>query len=150
MRFSWTGLILAPLLVPAMLSAALASSFQGDRPVLVFLLLTGPGVHRVLRHHDIPLPALPVSTLFVATNDELQGLPAGTGAGRGGVRAADVVRLEKQRLRFWPTDRELLGVLRALAADPLTAIYPLAGLITAALYWWLGTWRRGRSISAPE
>jgi len=31
------------------------------------------------------------------------------------------------------------------AADPLTAMFPLAGLITAGLYWWLGTWRRGRS-----
>jgi hypothetical protein len=39
MRFSWTGLILAPLLVPVMFSAALLSSFQGDRPVLMFLLL---------------------------------------------------------------------------------------------------------------
>jgi hypothetical protein len=30
------------------------------------------------------------------------------------------------------------------AADPFTAIYPLAGLVTAGLYWWLGTWRRDR------
>jgi hypothetical protein len=36
------------------------------------------------------------------------------------------------------------------AADPFNAIYPLAGLITAGLYWWLGTWRRGRSIPAQE
>src|SRR5438105_14225000 len=42
MRFSWTGLILAPLLVPVMFSAALLSSFQGDRPVLLFLLLLAP------------------------------------------------------------------------------------------------------------
>jgi hypothetical protein len=39
MRFTWTGLILAPLLVPVMFSAALLSSFQGGRPVLSFLLL---------------------------------------------------------------------------------------------------------------
>jgi hypothetical protein len=38
MRFSWTGLILAPLLVPVRFSSALQSSF-GDRPVLLFLLL---------------------------------------------------------------------------------------------------------------
>src|SRR5258708_31791317 len=64
----------------------------------------GPGLHRVLRHHDIPLPALPVSTLVVAANDGLQGLPAGTGAGRGGVRAADVDGVEEQRPRFRPAD----------------------------------------------
>jgi hypothetical protein len=74
----------------------------------------GPGLHRVLRHHDIPLPALPVSALFVAADDGLQGLPAWLGAGRGGVRAADVDGLEEQRPRFRPADRELPGVLRAL------------------------------------
>ena len=42
MRFSWTGLILAPLLVPLILSAALLSFFQGDRPVLLFLILLVP------------------------------------------------------------------------------------------------------------
>ena len=31
------------------------------------------------------------------------------------------------------------------AADPMNAIYPLAGLVTAGLYWWLGTWRQDRS-----
>jgi hypothetical protein len=94
---SWTGLILAPLLVPVTFSAVLQSSFQGDRPVLLFLLLLD--LHRVLQHHDIPLPALPVSTLFVAANDKLQGLPAGTVAGCGGVRTADVVMAQEVAAR---------------------------------------------------
>jgi len=42
MRFSWTGLIRAPLLVPVVFSAALQSSFQADRPLLLFLLLLTP------------------------------------------------------------------------------------------------------------
>ena len=42
-----------------------------------------------------------------------------------------------------PTENFLVFFLR-WAADPLTAVYPLAGLVTAGLYWWLGTWRRGR------
>ena len=33
------------------------------------------------------------------------------------------------------------------AADPLTAVFPLAGLVTAGLYWWLGTWRRDRAAA---
>jgi hypothetical protein len=37
-----------------------------------------------------------------------------------------------------------LAFFLRLAADPLTAIYPLAGLMTSALYWWLTTSRRGR------
>jgi hypothetical protein len=32
------------------------------------------------------------------------------------------------------------------AADPVTALFPLAGLITAGLYWWLGKPRTGRSV----
>src|SRR5437660_1505311 len=70
----------------------------------VVSVTAGPGLHRVLRHHDTALSALPVSALVVAANDELQGLPAGTGAGRGGVRAADVDGVGEQRPRFWPTD----------------------------------------------
>ncbi len=32
------------------------------------------------------------------------------------------------------------------AADPVTALFPLAGLITAGLYWWLGKRRTGPSV----
>ncbi len=42
---------------------------------------------------------------------------------------------------------------RGLAAYPLRAMcerLAMRGLITAGLYWWLGTWRRGRSIPAQE
>jgi hypothetical protein len=42
-----------------------------------------------------------------------------------------------------PTESFLAFSLR-WAADPFTAIYPLAGLTTSGLYWWLATWRRGR------
>ena len=42
MRFSWTGLILAPLLVPLMFSAALLGLLEGEWPVLLFLLLLVP------------------------------------------------------------------------------------------------------------
>jgi hypothetical protein len=34
------------------------------------------------------------------------------------------------------------------AADPFTAIYPLAGLMTSGLYWWLATRRGARP--APQ
>jgi hypothetical protein len=39
MRFSWTGLILAPVLVPLLLSAVLMNVFGGDQPVLAFLIM---------------------------------------------------------------------------------------------------------------
>ena len=43
MRFSWTGLILAPLLVPVLVSGVWLSSFQEDQPWLLFLLLLAFG-----------------------------------------------------------------------------------------------------------
>ena len=42
MRFTWTGLILAPLLVPTIFSAAMLSSFHQSNPGLVFLILMVP------------------------------------------------------------------------------------------------------------
>ncbi len=48
-----------------------------------------------------------------------------------------------------PTESFLVFFVRS-AADPFAAISPLAGLITAGLYWWLGTWRRGRSIAVRK
>jgi hypothetical protein len=55
-------------------------------------------------------------------------------------------------LMFWmgsgpdsgsPTENFLVFFVR-WAADPLAAVLPFAGLMTAGLYWWLGTWRRDR------
>src|ERR1700704_5347827 len=34
-------------------------------------------------------------------------------------------------------------------SGPLTAVFPLAGLITAGLYWWPVAQQRGRSIPSP-
>jgi hypothetical protein len=41
----------------------------------------------------------------------------------------------------FPTENFLVFFVR-WAADPLPAIYPVAGLVTAGFYRWLGTWRR--------
>lgn len=40
-----------------------------------------------------------------------------------------------------PTESFWVFFLR-WAADPITALYPMAGLVTAGVYWWLVTWRR--------
>jgi len=149
MRFSWTGLILAPLLVPVLFSAALLS-FEGDRPLLMFLILLVPscivsyGTTIFLFLPSLFLLSLwrPLTTFRVC----LLGLVLG---------AAVLVPVT---LMLWkgsgpdsgPPTEGFLEFFVRWAIDPLTAIFPLAGLITAGLYWWLGTWRRGRPIPAPE
>jgi hypothetical protein len=47
-----------------------------------------------------------------------------------------------------PTESFLVFFVR-WSADPPTAMFPLAGLITARLYWWLVTKRRGWSVPSP-
>ena len=48
-----------------------------------------------------------------------------------------------------PTESFFAFFVHSLA-DPFTAVMPLAGLMTAGLYWWLGTRQQARSISAPD
>jgi hypothetical protein len=42
-----------------------------------------------------------------------------------------------------PTENPLVFMLR-FGADPTMAVYPVAGLVTAGLYWWLATRHGGR------
>ena len=46
-----------------------------------------------------------------------------------------------------PTESFLVFLVR-WAADPMTAVFPLAGLMTAGLYWWMVKQRRGRPMPA--
>jgi hypothetical protein len=141
MRFSWTGLLLAPFLVPLLFSAAFLSL---SSPVLSFLILMIPGC--IISYGTtifLFLPALFVVSLrrpLTTLNVGLLGLVLG---------AAVFVPVT---LMAWkgsgpdsgpPTENFLVFFVR-WAADPVTAVFPLAGLVTAWLYWWLGTWRRGR------
>jgi hypothetical protein len=150
MRFTWTGLILAPLLVPVIFSVAFLSMSQADRPVLVFLLLLVPGC--IVSYGATIFLFLPclflLSLLRPMTGFKvcLLGLVLG---------AAVFVPLTWMDWKSSGTDsgpptETFLAFSVRWAADPFNAIYPLAGLITAALYWWLGTRRRGRSMPAQE
>jgi len=103
MRFSWTGLILAPLLVPVMFSALL-SSLPGDRPALLFLLLLAPGC--IVSYGTTIFLFLPCLFLFSLWRPmtSLKVCLLGLVLGAAGVRTADVDGLEEQRPRFWPTN----------------------------------------------
>ena len=149
MRFSWTGLILAPLL-PAMFSAALMGIFQTDRPVLAFLILLIPGC--IVSYGTtifLFLPCLFLLSLWRPITGFkvcVLGLVLG---------AAVIVPLtwmdwKSSGVDSGPPTESFLDFFVRWVADPFMAIYPLAGLITAGLYWWLGTWRRGRSMPAQE
>ena len=150
MRFTWTGLILAPLLVPVMFSATFVSLSGGAWPLVGFLILLVPGC--IVSYGTtifLFLPCLFLLSLWRPMTGFkvcLLGLLLG---------AAVFVPLT---LMEWkssgpdsgPPTESFLGFFVRWAADPFTAICPLAGLITAGLYWRLGTRQRGRSMPAQE
>ena len=148
MRFSWSGLILVPLLVPVIFSAAMLSFLQGSNPALTFLVLLAPGC--VVSYGATVFLFLPCLFLLSLSQQMtgfkvcLLGLVLG---------AAMLVPLTWMAWRSsgpdsGPPIENFFVFLLRWAADPTTALFPLAGLITAGVYWWLGTRRAGRSIPA--
>ena len=153
MRFSWTGLILAPLLVPmvfSMIGAAMLSSPQeGGNPALGFLVLLIPGC--VISYGATIFLLLPSLFLLSLWRPVTAFRACLVGLLLGALVFVPLTWLE------WkssgpdsgpPTENFLVFFVR-WTADPLTAMFPLAGLITAGLYWRLVTQRRGRSIPSP-
>jgi hypothetical protein len=149
MRFTWNGLILAPLLVPVMFSAALLSSFQGDRPLLAFLLLLAPGC--IVSYGTTIFLFLPCLFLLTLWRPVTGFKVCLLGLALGAVVFVPLTWMEWKSSGpdSGPPTESFLAFFLRWAADPLAPMYPLAGLITAVLYWWLGTWRRGRSIRSP-
>jgi len=150
MRFSWTGLILAPLLVPVIFSAAMLGLLNGDRPLLMFLVLLVPSCfvsYATTIFLFLPsLYLLSVRWPMTAFRVCLLGFVLG---------AVVIIPLT---LMEWkgsgpdsgpPTESFVTFFLR-WAFDPTMAMCPLAGLVTAGLYWWLGTWRSGAAIPLQE
>jgi hypothetical protein len=150
MRFTWTGLILAPLPAPVLFSAAALGFLHGDRPVLLFMILLVPGC--IVSYGAtifLFLPCLFVLSLrrpVTVFRVRLLGLVLG---------AAAFVPLTWMEWKSsgpdsGPPTESFLPFFVRWTADPLTAIFPLAGLITAALYWWLVTREPGRTLPAQH
>jgi hypothetical protein len=139
MRFSWTGLILAPLLVPALFGLAVG----GSVPSILFmtalasivsygttLLLFLPSLFLLSRWQ--PMTGLKVSLLGLVLGMAMFVLLTLVEWKSSGPDSGP------------PTENVAVFFLRSMT-DPVMAIVPLAGLVTASLYWWLGTWRSQRT-----
>jgi hypothetical protein len=143
MRFSWTGLILAPLLVPTLFSVAMLSLQEGSGGALMFLVLMVPGC--IISYGTtifLFLPSLYLLSLWrpmTGLKVCLLGLVLGT------LMFVPLTWMEWKSSGpdSGPPTESFLAFFLRWAADPFTAIYPLAGLMTSGFYWWLVT-RRGR------
>jgi len=147
MRFSWIGLILAPLPVPALASAAMAILGSDHDQLLGFLILLVPGC--VVSYGTTIFLFLP--SLFVAS---VYWRMTGFRVCLLGAVLGMLVFVPLTWL-IWtssgndsgPPTESFFVFLPRWTADPLTAIFPLAGLLTAGAYWWLGSRQRGVGIS---
>jgi hypothetical protein len=150
MRFSWTGVILAPLLVPLMCSAVLVGLLQGNWPALLFVLLLVTGC--IVSYGTMIFLFLPCLYLFSRWRPLTGFKVCLLGLVLGVAMFVPVTLMEWKGSGpdSGPPIESFLSFAVRWAADPLTAVYPLAGLMTAGLYWWLGTVRYGRSTTAQE
>ena len=150
MRFTWTGLILAPLLVPAIFSATFVTLSEGGWPLLGFLILLVPGC--IVSYGTTIFLFLPCLFLLSLWRPMTGFKVCLLGLVLGAAVFVPVTLLEwkSSGTDSGPPTESFFTFFVRWAADPLTAIYPLAGLITAGLYWWLGTWRLSRPIPAQH
>jgi hypothetical protein len=145
MRFSWTSLILAPLLVPVIFTATTSILWEGEgNPLLASLTMLVVGC--IVSYGSTIFLFLPCLFLL-SLEQQMTGFKVCLlGLVLGGVEFLSLT------LIAWGSRSPDLPIknyfvyLRLWAADPVTALFPLAGLITAGLYWWLGKRRTTPSV----
>ncbi len=147
MRFSWTGLILAPLLVPLLFSTAMLGFFQSANSALLFLILLVPGC--IVSYGTTIFLFLP-SLFLLSLWRSMTGIKVcllGLVLGAAVFVPLTLMEWKGSGPDSGPPTESFLSFFLRWAADPFTVLYPLAGLVTAGLYWWLGTWRRERALA---
>jgi len=143
MRFNWTGLIVAPLIAPLMFSVALLGLLQGERPLLLFLVLLA--LSSIVSYGAtifLFLPCLFLLSLWRPLTS-LKVCLLGLVLGMAVFVPLTWMEWKSSGPDSGPPTESFLNFFVRWTADPLTAIYPLAGLITAGAYWWLATRQRG-------
>ena len=143
MRFSWTGLILAPLLVPTMFSAVVVSLQEGNMALGFLILMVPSCIISYFTTIFLFLPSLYLLSLW----RPMTGLKACLlGLALGTLMFVPLTWIDwtSSGSDSGPPTESFLAFSLRWAADPFNAIYPLAGLITSGFYWWLVTRRRDR------
>ncbi len=149
MRFSWRSALLAPLPVPAICCAVLGV-LQSNHPVLAFLFTLVPAC--IISYGTMFVLFLPC--LYVLSlSQPLTGLKVclvGLGLGTAVYVPLMLMMWKGSGPDSGPPTESFFTFFVRFSADPLTAVFPLAGLLTAALYWWLGSRPHDRPITVPE
>jgi len=144
MRFSWTSLILAPLLVPVIFSTTMTIIVTGDPLAFPTML----GVSCILSYGATIFLFLPCLFLLSLTH-QMTGVKVcllGFVLGEVVISPLILITWSGSGPHSGPPIVNFFVFFLRWAADPITALFPLAGLITAGLYWWLAKPRTGGSV----
>ena len=148
MRFSWSGLILAPLFVPLIFSAVVSPLLTNGSIPLAFLILLVPSC--IVSYGAticLFLPSLFLLSLWRPLT-ALRVCLLGAVLGAVAFVPLSLFAWKSSGPDSGPPIESFGTFFLRWAADPMTALYPLAGLVTAGLYWWLAT--RQRSSRSPN
>jgi hypothetical protein len=148
MRFTWKGLLLAPLPLPFVLSAVMAPMLQGEGPVVLpFLILLIPAcLISYATTIFLFLPALFVLALLRPVAGWMAGL-LGFVLGAALIVPVTLMAWKGSGPVSGPPTESFLTFFERWATDPLMLVFPIAGFVTANLYWWFGKRQRSRAIA---
>jgi hypothetical protein len=135
MRFSWTALIVAPLLVPVIFCVATVGLFGSNSPALQFLIMLIVSCTVTIFLFVPSLFLLSQGWPLTAFRVCLVGLALGVVADV----LVDLVLWKGSGPDSGPPVENFLTFLLRFGADPTSLICPFAGLITSGFYWWLAS-----------
>jgi len=140
MHFSWTGFWVAPLLVPVVASLVMAPLLNGEGPLVLpfFLLLTPACLISYGTTIFLFLPALFLLSLLRPLTGWMV-CALGLVLGAAMIVPVTVLAWVSSGPDSGPPVENLVTFFARWAFDPFMLFFPAAGLVTAALYWWLGT-----------
>jgi len=140
MRFSWKGLLLAPLLVPFVASLVIAPALNGEGPVILpfFILLIPACIISYATTFCLFLPALFLLSLLRPVTGWL-ACALGFVLGAAVIVPVTWLAWASSGPDSGPPVESFWQFFPRWAADPFMLVFPVAGLVTAGLYWWVGT-----------
>ncbi len=142
MHFSWTGFWAAPLAVPLIGSAVMSPLLNGEGPVVLpFFILLIPAC--VISYGTMVFLFLPALFLLSLLRPLTGWIACALGFALGTAMILPVTMLAWRASGpdSGPPVENFLTFFVRWALDPFMLFFPAAGLVTAGLYWWLGTRR---------
>ena len=138
MQFSWRAFLIAPAVVPAIVGVVAAILLGGGSIVLFLLSFVVCSIVSYSITISVFLPCLYVLSRFrtmTGTTTSILGLVLGMAA----YIPWTWVEWGSSGKDSGPPTESYLSFLLRWDFDPLTLVFVPAGLITASIYWWIGS-----------